>query len=48
LQAGEIIDIRAIQLHAISDDAKRLYERSGFPESPVDPMTLMIGRPFHT
>jgi hypothetical protein len=40
--------IRAIQLHAISDDAKRFYKRSGFSESPVDPMALRVGRQFHT
>lgn len=42
LQAAEIGGIRAILVHAISDDAKRFYERHGFTESPVDPMTLMI------
>ena len=29
-------------VHAISEDAKRFYERNGFSVSPVDPMTLMI------
>jgi len=29
-------------VHAISDEAKRFYERHGFVESRVDPMTLMI------
>lgn len=43
LQAADIGGIRAILLHAISDDAKRFYERCGFSESPVDPMTLMVG-----
>ena len=43
LQAATIGGIRAILLHAISNDAKRFYERYGFSESPVDPMTLMIG-----
>jgi len=43
LQAASIGGIRAILLHAISDDAKRFYERCGFSESPVDPMTLMVG-----
>ena len=42
LQAAEFGGIRAILVHAISDDAKRFYERHGFVESPVDPMTLMI------
>jgi GNAT superfamily N-acetyltransferase len=42
LQAAELGGIRAILVHAISDEAKRFYERHGFVESPVDPMTLMI------
>ncbi len=29
-------------VHAISEDAKRFYERRGFQPSPLDPMTLMI------
>jgi GNAT superfamily N-acetyltransferase len=42
LQAAELGGIRAILVHAISEEAKRFYERQGFVESPVDPMTLMI------
>jgi GNAT superfamily N-acetyltransferase len=42
LQAAAIAGIRAILLHAISEDAKRFYSRCGFSESPLDPMTLMI------
>jgi GNAT superfamily N-acetyltransferase len=42
LHAAEIGGIRAILVHAISDEAKRFYEHHGFVESPVDPMTLMI------
>ena len=42
LQAAEIGGIRAILVHAISEEAKRFYERYGFSASPVDPMTLMI------
>ena len=42
LQAAEIGGIRAILVHAISEDAKRFYERNGFSVSPADPMTLMI------
>lgn len=42
LQASDIGGIRAILVHAISEDAKRLYERCGFSVSPLDPMTLMI------
>jgi GNAT superfamily N-acetyltransferase len=42
VQAAELGGIRAILVHAISEDAKRFYERHGFLESPIDPMTLMI------
>jgi hypothetical protein len=42
LQAAEIAGIRAILVHAISERAKRFYEKWGFISSPVDPLTLMI------
>jgi GNAT superfamily N-acetyltransferase len=42
LQASEIAGIRAILVHAISEDAKQFYEKCGFNASPVDPMTLMV------
>ena len=41
-QAADIAGIRALLVHAISEDAKRFYERCGFRPSPLDPMTLMI------
>ncbi len=42
LQAAEIAGIRAILVHALSETAKRFYEKCGFVASPVDPMTLMV------
>jgi GNAT superfamily N-acetyltransferase len=42
LQAAEIAGIRAILVHAISEDAKRFYEKCGFTASPIDPMTLIV------
>ena len=42
VSASEIAGIRAVLLHAITDDAKRFYERAGFYQCPVDPMTMMI------
>lgn len=42
VQAAEIAGIRAILVHAISDQAKRFYQKYGFIPSPADPMTLMI------
>ncbi|MFW6076134.1 MAG: GNAT family N-acetyltransferase [Hyphomicrobiales bacterium] len=45
MQAADIVGIRAILVHAISEDAKRFYERCGFQASPLDDMTLMITLP---
>lgn len=42
LQAAKIGGIRAILVHAISEEARRFYQRYGFAVSPVDPLTLMI------
>lgn len=42
LQASEIAGIKAILVHAISEDAKRFYVRHGFVESPIASMTLFL------
>jgi GNAT superfamily N-acetyltransferase len=42
LRAAGIGGIRAILVTAVSEEAKRFYERRGFAVSPVDPMVLMI------
>lgn len=42
MQAAEIAGIRAILVHALSDQAKGFYKKHGFIPSPADPMTLMI------
>ena len=42
LGAAEFIGVRAMLVHAISEDAKAFYERHGFRASPIEPMTLMI------
>jgi GNAT superfamily N-acetyltransferase len=42
LSAGELIGIRALLVHAISDEAKTFYEALGFLQSPTQPLTLMI------
>jgi len=42
LQAADIAGIRAILVSAISANAKRFYERSGFVASPANPQILMI------
>jgi len=42
LQAADIIGVRAILVHALSEQAKRLYEDCGFAPSLINPLTLMI------
>jgi GNAT superfamily N-acetyltransferase len=42
LQAADIAEIRALLVHAISEEARLFYGRCGFQPSPVDPMTLML------
>ena len=43
LQAGETIGIRAILVHAKSEQARRFYlEKCGLSASPTDPMMLMV------
>jgi GNAT superfamily N-acetyltransferase len=42
IAAADTIGVRAILVHAISEEAKSFYERRGFHVSPVEPMTLMI------
>jgi hypothetical protein len=41
-RAAQIAGIRAVLLHAMSDDTKRFYARAGFHECPVDPMMMMM------
>lgn len=40
--AAETVGVRAILVHAISEEAKTFYEKHGFRASPVEPKTLMI------
>ena len=42
LNAASIAGIRAVLLHAISEEARQFYEKAGFSGSPVAPMTMMI------
>ncbi|WP_337906931.1 GNAT family N-acetyltransferase [Iningainema tapete] len=42
LQAANIAGIRAILVHAISEEAKQFYVKCGFISSPVAPMTLVV------
>ncbi len=42
VEAAGIAGIRAILVHALSETAKRFYEKHGFIASPVGSMTVMI------
>lgn len=42
LQAAEIVGVRAILVHAISEDAKQFYLSHGFMASPIQPMTFCL------
>lgn len=42
LQAAKIMGIRAILVHAISEQAKQFYEKCGFTACKIEPMTLMV------
>ena len=43
LNAAEVLGVRGVLVHAISDDARAFYEAVGFLPSPSDPMMLMVG-----
>lgn len=42
LAVSKSVGIRAVLIHAISEDAKRFYLNYGFQVSPIDSMTLML------
>ncbi len=42
LSVSKHAGVRALLVHALSEDAKNFYAHNGFLESPLDPMTLMI------
>ena len=42
LQAADIVGIKAVLVHAISAEAKKLYIDRGFIVSPFEPMTLIL------
>ena len=42
VHAADMIGIRGIVVHAISDEAKKFYLALGFDPSPRDPMILMV------
>ena len=42
LQAGDILGIRGLLVHALSVDAQAFYAHHGFVASPTQPMTLIL------
>ncbi|WP_443747923.1 GNAT family N-acetyltransferase [Asticcacaulis solisilvae] len=45
IHAAETLGIRALLIHALSERARRFYERYGFQRSQFDEMTLMATLP---
>ncbi len=43
IQAAGLIGVRALLCHAIDDEAKAFYLKHGFTESPMDPLTVLVG-----
>ena len=43
IRAAELIGVRALLCHAIDGEAKAFYLKHGFIESPLDPLTVLIG-----
>ncbi len=42
LSVSKDVGIRAVLVHAISENANQFYQSYGFQVSPIDPMTLML------
>lgn len=42
VQAADMVGIRVLLVHALSEEARAFYVRRGFRPSPLDPMTVMI------
>lgn len=42
VQAADLIGVRGLIVHALSDEAKGFYLRLGLDPSPMDPMLLMV------
>ncbi len=42
LTAADLAGMRAILVHALDEDAALFYRKHGFPESPMNPLVLML------
>ena len=43
MRAADLIGVRAVLCHAIDEDAKALYLKHGFVESPREPLVVLLG-----
>jgi hypothetical protein len=43
MQAAELIGVRALLCHALDHEARAFYLKHGFVESPLDPLSLLLG-----
>ena len=43
MQAADLIGVRALLCHALDQEAKAFYLKHGFVESPLDPLTVLLG-----
>lgn len=41
-QAADVLGIRGVLVHAISDEARQFYERFGLAGTPAQPMSLVL------
>ncbi|MBT9161046.1 MAG: hypothetical protein DDT26_02344 [Dehalococcoidia bacterium] len=41
-QASDVVGIRGVLVHAISEEARQFYEQFGFMGTPTHPMTLVL------
>ena len=41
-RAADVIDVRAVLVHAKDEDARAFYERFDFEASPVDPLQMSL------
>lgn len=42
MRAADLIGVRALLVHAVSDEARSLYLHFGFESSPTDPLHLLL------
>ncbi|AWK15574.1 GNAT family N-acetyltransferase (plasmid) [Candidatus Fukatsuia symbiotica] len=42
IYAADVMGIRGMMVHALSNDAKNFYKKVGFEASPLDPLLLMV------